>query len=152
MGISPVGILLTCAILACVGLQLASNMTTIGVAFLALAVYAIGKTFFWPTMLAVASDRFPRTGAIAMSMMGGIGMMSAGLIGGPGLGYAKDRFTTEHLTAANPALYAQYKATTPSKFLFLEQVTALDGTKLSEAQHAETKTADQKAVVDASII
>ena len=32
-------------------------------------------------MLAVASDRFPRTGAIAISIMGGIGMLSAGLIG-----------------------------------------------------------------------
>ena len=36
----------------------------------ALAVYALGKTFFWPTMLAVVGDRFPRTGAIAMSIMG----------------------------------------------------------------------------------
>ena len=63
----------------------------------ALAVYAFGKTFFWPTMLAVVGDRFPRTGAVAMSIMGGIGMMSAGLLGGPGLGYAKDRFTAEHL-------------------------------------------------------
>ena len=61
----------------------------------ALTVYGVGKTFFWPTMLAVASDRFPRTGAVAISIMGGIGMMSAGLIGGPGLGYAKDRFAAE---------------------------------------------------------
>jgi len=28
-------------------------------AILALTVYGFGKTFFWPTMLAVASDRFP---------------------------------------------------------------------------------------------
>ena len=71
-------------------------------------------------MLAVVGDRFPRTGAIAMSIMGGIGMMSAGLIGGPGLGYAKDRFTGEHLTTTAPAIYEQYKAATPSKFLFLK--------------------------------
>ena len=48
LGISPVGILLGSAILACVGLQLASNITTIGVAFLALSVYAVGKTFSGP--------------------------------------------------------------------------------------------------------
>lgn len=60
-----------------------SGITSFTGALLALSVYAVGKTFFWPTMLAVASDRFPRTGAIAMSIMGGIGMMSAGLIGGP---------------------------------------------------------------------
>jgi MFS family permease len=153
MGISPVGILLTCAVLAAVGLLLASNMTSIGVAFLALGVYAVGKTFFWPTMLAVASDRFPRTGAIAISIMGGIGMMSAGLIGSPGLGYAKDRFAGEALRQSNAAALEQYKASAPSKFLFFSEVTALDGTKLAEAQKvaADERTPEQKAVVDASI-
>jgi MFS family permease len=149
--ISPVGLLLICASLAIIGLQLVSGIKTFAGAMVALAVYAVGKTFFWPTMLAVVGDRFPRTGAIAMSIMGGIGMMSAGLIGGPGLGYAKDRFTSEQLASANQALYAQYKASTPSRFLFLSEVHGLDGTKLSEAQAAATKTPDQQAVVDASI-
>ena len=81
-----------------IGLQLVSGIDTFAGAMVALAVYALGKTFFWPTMLAVVGDRFPRTGAVAMCIMGGIGMMSAGLIGAPGLGYAKDRFTAEHLT------------------------------------------------------
>jgi MFS family permease len=153
LGISPVGLLLICAILASVGLQLASNMTTIGVAFLALAVYAVGKTFFWPTMLAVASDRFPRTGAIAISIMGGIGMLSAGMIGSPGLGYAKDRFATEALSQSSPAALEQYKAEKPSKFLFFSEVAALDGTKLADAQKVEAskRTPEQKAVAEASI-
>ncbi len=149
--ISPIGLLLICAALAVVGLQLVSGIETFAGAMVALAVYAVGKTFFWPTMLAVVGDRFPRTGAIAMSIMGGIGMMSAGLIGGPGLGYAKDRFTSEQLASSNPALYEQYKAPTASGFLFLDKVHGLDGTKLSEAQTAVTKTPEQKAVVDASI-
>ena len=149
--ISPVGLLLICAILAAIGLQLVSGIETFIGAMVALSVYAVGKTFFWPTMLALVGDRFPRTGAIAMSMMGGIGMMSAGLIGGPGLGYAKDRFTSEQLAANNPALYEQYKAPTSSKFLFLKEVNGLDGTKLAEAQTATTKTPDQQAVVAASI-
>jgi hypothetical protein len=134
LGFSPVGILLTCAILACIGLNLASRITSITVAFLALAVYAVGKTFFWPTMLAVASDRFPRTGAIAISMMGGIGMLSAGIIGAPGLGYAKDRFAGETLEKDNPAVFAQYKAPTPSKFLFFKAATGFDGTKIGAVQ------------------
>ncbi|HXG47644.1 MAG TPA: MFS transporter, partial [Methylomirabilota bacterium] len=153
LGISPVGLLLMCAVLACVGLLLASNMTSITVAFVALGVYAVGKTFFWPTMLAVASDRFPRTGAIAISIMGGIGMMSAGLIGSPGLGYAKDRFAGEALKQSNAAAYEEYKAATPSKFLFFSEVHGLDGTKLADAQKvaASARTPVQKAVVDASI-
>jgi hypothetical protein len=97
---------------------------------LALAVYAVGKTFFWPTMLAVGSDRFPQTGAVAISIMGGIGMMSAGLIGNPGLGYAKDRFSGAALQASNPAIYQEYRAETTSTFLFFDPVHAIDGKKL----------------------
>ncbi len=152
MKISPIGLLLICAVFGVVGLLMTSGITTFMGAMAALTIYAIGKTFFWPTMLAVVGDRFPRTGAIAMSVMGGIGMMSAGLLGGPGLGYAKDRFTAEHLSAANPAIYEAYKAPTSSKFLFFSSVNGLDGTKLSEAQTAATKTPDQQTVVDASII
>src|SRR4029450_1688742 len=150
--ISPIGLLLICASLAVIGLRLVSGIDTFAGAMMALAVYAVGKTFFWPTMLAVVGDRFPRTGAVAMSIMGGIGMMSAGLLGGPGLGYAKDRFTAEHLQTTAPAIYEQYKAPVPSKFLFLEEVHGLDGTKLSDAQTAPSKTPEQQTVVQASII
>lgn len=132
--LSPVGILLVCAILASVGLNLTSGVTSFGTAVLALLVYAIGKTFFWPTMLAVASDRFPRTGAVAISIMGGIGMMSAGLIGSPGLGYAKDRFAGRALAEQDAALFAEYKAESPSRFLFFGEVHGLDGRKLGSVQ------------------
>ena len=150
--ISPIGLLFICSMLAVVGLRLVSGIDTFAGAMMALAVYAVGKTFFWPTMLAVVGDRFPRTGAVAMSIMGGIGMMSAGLLGGPGLGYAKDRFTAEHLQATAPAIYEQYKAPTPSKFLFLDEVHGLDGSKLSAAQTAQVKTPEQQTVAQASII
>jgi MFS family permease len=150
--VSPIGLLLGCALLGAGGLLMVSRIETFAGAMFALAVYALGKTFFWPTMLAVVGDRFPRTGAVAMSIMGGIGMMSAGLIGGPGLGYAKDRFTAEHLMATAPAVYEQYKAPTPSRFLFLAETNGLDGTKLSAAQTAVTKTPEQQMVADASIL
>ena len=104
---SPIGLLFICSMLAVIGLRMVSGIDTFAGAMIALAVYALGKTFFWPTMLAVVGDRFPRTGAVAMSIMGGIGMMSAGLLGGPGLGYAKDRFTAEHLMTTAPAIYEQ---------------------------------------------
>jgi MFS family permease len=150
--LSPIGLLFVCAMLAVIGLRMVSGIDTFAGAMIALAVYAIGKTFFWPTMLAVVGDRFPRTGAVAMSIMGGIGMMSAGLLGGPGLGYAKDRFTAEHLSTTAPAVYEQYKAPTPSRFLFLEEVHGLDGTKLSQAQTAAVKTPEQRTAAEASIV
>ncbi len=132
--ISPVGLLLICSVLAVIGLRLSSGMQTFGMALVALGIYAVGKTFFWPTMLGVASDRFPRTGAVAISIMGGIGMLSAGLIGGPGLGYAKDRFSAEALKTADEATYEQVKAANPSKFLMFGDVNAIDGKKLGDVQ------------------
>ncbi|MGI8604829.1 MAG: MFS transporter [Verrucomicrobiales bacterium] len=134
LGLSPVGILVVCSVLAAIGLNLVSGINTFIGALLALSVYAVGKTFFWPTMLAVASDRFPRTGAIAISIMGGLGMMSAGLIGSPGLGYAKDRFAGEELHKADPAVFEAYRAPQPSTFLFFEPSYGLDGKKLGDVQ------------------
>jgi hypothetical protein len=151
LGLSPVGLLLTSATLAVVGLQLAAGMNSFVVALFALGIYALGKTFFWPTMLAVVGDRFPRSGAVAMSIMGGIGMLSAGLLGGPGLGYAKDRFTSENLKTTNAAVYEANKAAAPSKFIFFSEVTAVDGSKLEAAKKAGDKgTPEQKAIVAAN--
>jgi MFS family permease len=153
LGLKPVGILLVCAILACVGLNLVSHVTSFTGALAALSVYAVGKTFFWPTMLAVASDQFPRTGAVAISIMGGLGMMSAGLVGSPGLGYAKDRFSGEALQKASPTAYSEYKAETESKWLFFDEVRGIDGQKLKAATDVEPdkRTAEQAAAVDAYI-
>ena len=156
MRLSPIGILLACAILACVGLNLASAITTFVGAMLALSVYAVGKTFFWPTMLAVVGDRFPRSGAVAMSIIGGIGMMSAGLVGSPGLGYAKDRFTGAAIEGRDAQVFAEYKAKTPSKFLFFAEATGLDGKKLGElqakledARNSLDESQDPQAALDA---
>ncbi len=151
IGLSPIGLLVTASLIAFGGLTLASSMTTTTAALVALGIYALGKTFFWPTMLAVVGDRFPRSGAVAMSIMGGIGMLSAGLIGGPGLGYAKDRFTAEALQKDAPAAYASAKASSESKFLFLAPVTAVAGDKLEAAKKAGDKgDANQKAIVAAN--
>jgi MFS family permease len=152
--LSPIGLLCICAVLASIGLNLVSGIETFFGAILALSVYALGKTFFWPTMLAVIGDRFPRTGAIAISISGGIGMMSAGLLGSAGLGYAKDRFAADELQKTAPAAYAQFKADKPSDFLFLAPVTGLDGSKLADVQKkdADKRTPDEKAVADASIV
>jgi MFS family permease len=150
IGLSPVGILLVCAILACIGLNLTSYVTTFAFAMIALTVYGVGKTFFWPTMLAVASDRFPRTGAIAISIMGGIGMMSAGLVGSPMLGYFKDRYAGEELKAADPALFDEYKGEKDSQFLFFPPARGLDGKKLGEVKKAVTAEREgQGSVTDA---
>jgi hypothetical protein len=105
-------------------------------------------------MLAVVGDRFPSTGAIAMSLMGGIGMMSAGLIGGPGLGYAKDRFAAEELRKVDAPLFEEWKNTeSTSKFLAFEEVVPLDGKRLEEAKAVavDQRSEAQKTVIAADI-
>ncbi|MDP6207165.1 MAG: hypothetical protein QGG01_02585, partial [Roseibacillus sp.] len=113
----------------------------------------IGKTFFWPTMLAVASDRFPRTGAIAISFMGGIGMLSVGLLGGPGLGYAKDRFSANELKDENGALYEKWKSEgDASSFHGRGAIQPIDPKRLEAAKKkTDELTANEKTVVDADI-
>ena len=158
--LSPIGLLLVCSVLACIGLNLVSSADSMVMFLVALSVYCVGKTFFWPTMLAVASDRFPRTGAIAISLMGGIGMMSVGMIGGPGLGYAKDRFTAQNFKEKNPALFDTYKAKDDkgadvySNFPLpvVDSIQPLDGKKLGEAKSKKEaeRTPDEKALYESS--
>jgi hypothetical protein len=104
-------------------------------------------------MLAVVGDRFPRSGAVAMSIMGGIGMLSAGLLGGPGLGYSKDRFAADALKEKSPAVYDQAKSDKTSQFLVLSSVTPIDGKKLEESKKAikeGSPTDEQKSIVEAN--
>ena len=153
-GLNPISLLFICAVLGCIGLNLVSAVTAFGPALGALLVYAIGKTFFWPTMLAVVGDRFPATGAVAMSLMGGIGMMSAGLIGSPGLGYFKDRYASEELNKADTALHAEWKdSEKQSSFLMFDAVDPIDAKRLAEAKGAavDERTEAQATVVAADI-
>ena len=153
-GLNPISLLFICAVLGCIGLNLVSAVTAFGPALGALLVYAIGKTFFWPTMLAIVGDRFPATGAVAMSLMGGIGMMSAGLIGSPGLGYFKDRYASEELNKADTALHAEWKdSEKQSSFLMFDAVDPIDAKRLEEAKGAKVdeRTEAQATVVAADI-
>src|SRR5262249_50896700 len=88
--ISPLGLLFAISALGGAGLVLLGTVNGIAMIVLAATIYGLGKTFFWPTMLGVVSERFPRGGAVTLGMIGGIGMLSAGLLGGPGIGYNQD--------------------------------------------------------------
>jgi hypothetical protein len=91
----------------------------------------LGKTFFWPTMLGVVGERFPRGGALAMGAMGGIGMLSAGVLGGPGIGYTQDVNMAAKLEQLSPAAYQEVAAEKENDFLFFPPVRGFDGSKVS---------------------
>jgi MFS family permease len=130
--ISPLGLLFMGACCGALGLTFLSGAQTLVAVVLALTVYGIGKTFLWPTMLAVASERFPKGGAVVIGAMGGIGMLSAGLLGGPGIGYNQDRAASDDLKAKAPAVYEEYKAQDKKGFLFFfKEIQGLDGSKVN---------------------
>lgn len=129
--VSPVGLLFLSAVIGAGGLVLVSKAEGVAIAIIAVSVYGLGKTFYWPTMLAVASERYPKSGAIGMGFLGGCGMLSAGLLGGPGIGYKQDYNATKQLQEKNPATYARYQAPEKKGFLFFEPVAGLDGAKVN---------------------
>jgi MFS family permease len=103
---SPLGLLAISAAIAAVGLyslSLAAGLMILGAATL----YGFGKTFFWPTMLGVASEQCPKGGALTLNMLGGIGMIGVGIIGNPLLGNIQDKYTDKVLLDTNPALHAK---------------------------------------------
>ncbi|MEO6182826.1 MAG: MFS transporter [Verrucomicrobiota bacterium] len=128
--ISPLGLLFVSGILGAVGLTMLGNAVGAMMCVIAATVYALGKTFLWPTMLAVASERFPKGGAVAIGMMGGVGMLSAGLLGGPAIGYKQDYYATKNLEQQAPETYNRYAVAEPKGYLFLPKIKGLDGAKV----------------------
>ncbi len=140
--INPLGLLFVSSVLGCTGLYLMGSMmgreisngelgSAAGWAILIPAtVYGVGKTFLWPTMLGVVGERFPKGGALAMGAMGGVGMLSAGLLGGPGFGYVQDVNASSKLEQLNPAAYEQVVSSEKNHFLFFKPVAGLDGAKV----------------------
>jgi hypothetical protein len=114
--INPVGLLFCSASLGVIGLYLLGNpaVDTIWPWIAAVTVYGVGKTFYWPTLLGVISERFPKGGALALGLSGGVGMIGAGILGGPGIGYKQDFFAVQHLqqTADGVRAYDRYMART----------------------------------------
>jgi len=120
--ISPIGLLFVSACFGAIGLTLLSRADTVMLCVVAASVYGIGKTFLWPTMLGVVSERFPRGGAITIGAIGGVGMLSAGLLGGPGIGFKQDYFASADLKEKSAATYERYKADHENSFLTFKTV------------------------------
>jgi MFS family permease len=75
--ISPIALLICSAAFSLIGLYMISEANSAGPAFFSATLFAIGVCFFWPTMLGVVSERFPRTGALGLAIMGGAGMLAS---------------------------------------------------------------------------
>ncbi len=74
--LSPIGLLWISCLLASLGLLALSVANSPVTGILAATLWGCGVCFMWPTMLATASERFPRGGALLMGLMGTAGTLS----------------------------------------------------------------------------
>ncbi|MDG2450599.1 MAG: MFS transporter, partial [Saprospiraceae bacterium] len=70
------GVLLGSAILATLGLFLFTQITGTAVYGVAI-VFALGVAYFWPNMIGFIADYIPKSGALGMSIVGAVGMLSS---------------------------------------------------------------------------
>jgi fucose permease len=94
--IAPTGLIAITAVLASFGLYMFSHASSVSAAFGWAAVFAIGIAFWWPTMLGITSERFPRTGALGLAVIGATGSISTAL-SGPIMGWLSERYGTDHV-------------------------------------------------------
>jgi len=72
------GVLLGGAIFAAIGIYMFSTVTG-PMAYVAAVVYALGICYFWPVMIGSVAHRVPKSSALGMSIVGGVGMFSTSI-------------------------------------------------------------------------
>ena len=105
--ISPIGILFVGSIFTAAGLYWLSVADTPVMAFAAAAVFALGITYYWPTMLGVTAERFPKGGALLLGLMGFVGNLMISQTT-PMLGAIFDSYTAHNV----PAQFQSVKVST----------------------------------------
>lgn len=86
---TPISLIAFTAPFAFVGLLLCNVATTPLTWFVASGLLYFGVCFWWPTMLGIASERFPKTGAFGLAFIGGTGSISTA-VAGPVMGWIND--------------------------------------------------------------
>ncbi len=110
--LSPTGVLFASSVVALVGLLWLSFAETTAMAFLSATVFAVGVTYFWPTMLGFVSERIPKSGALGLGLMGAVGMAVVGLVTSPQLGRIADEAGHAQLSEAETvAVFRQVDST-----------------------------------------
>jgi MFS family permease len=89
--LTPTGLIAITAPFAAVGLLLCNIAQSPFMWFIASGFLYFGVCFWWPTMLGITSERFPRTGALGLAIIGGTGSISTA-VAGPVMGWLNDTF------------------------------------------------------------
>jgi len=68
------GVLLGSALISVLSIYMLS-VATGGMVYVAAIMFAIGVCYFWPNMISFVATYLPKTGALGMSLIGGVGML-----------------------------------------------------------------------------
>jgi len=128
--LKPLGVLLTCACLAAIGLFFLSQAAGVTI-LVAATIYGIGKTFFWPVTLGVVAERFPKGGALTLNAIGGCGMLGVGIIGSQILGFWQDTTIDRELLAESRDAHVRLMAKEEKRSIF-GRYKSLDQRKVNE--------------------
>ncbi len=131
--LSPLGLLAVCSALAAAGLVALSSAAGALMIMVAATLYAVGKTFFWPTALGLAAEQFPKGGAFTLNAMGGVGMLGVGVLGAMFLGNIQDTTIDKELMVQDSAIHEQVMI---PKTGLLGDYNAVDLEKLAAADEA----------------
>jgi len=78
--LNPIGVLIGSSIFSFAGLLLLSISAGPVMTVFSAAVFAVGVCYFWPTMIGVASEYVPKSGALGMSILGGAGFVATSMV------------------------------------------------------------------------
>jgi MFS family permease len=101
--LQPLPLLILSCLLAIAGLFALSGASGVAMIFLAATLYALGKTFFWPTMLGIVSEQTPKGGALTLNSVSGIGMLAVGVLGFPYIGALQEKKAVSEVAALEQA-------------------------------------------------
>ena len=105
---SPPVLLLVSSIFSILGLYAMSSVSG-AMIFGAFVLYAIGQTFYWPTMLGLVSEQFPKGGAMTLNTVSAMGLLTVGIFGFPFLGAVQDHYTTQTVVAQEAEMLEKVK-------------------------------------------
>ena len=77
--INPVGVLLFSSVFSAIGIYSLSVVHSPALTIVSAMFFALGITYFWPTMLGFTSEYIPKTGALGLSLLGGSGFVSVAM-------------------------------------------------------------------------
>jgi len=105
---SPPTILVISSIFSFLGLM-ALSVSSGAAVWGAFFLYAVGQTFYWPTVLGFVAERFPKGGALTLNTVTAIGLLAVGIIGTPILGAFSDNHTVKNVKSVSEDIHAAAK-------------------------------------------